>query len=57
METRHIGFIVNLKDKIVTVTQKHRRRILSFFDRFIVTIRKKGRIKIKEIQKMLGLQI
>ena len=57
IETRHLGFSIHLKEKVITVTQKHRRRILAFFDRFLVTFRKDGRIKIKEIQKMLGLQI
>ena len=36
---------------------KHRRKITAFFDQFILTIRKNGRIAIKRIQKMLGLMI
>ena len=36
---------------------KHKSRILLFFDRFIVCIRSNGRIPIRDIQKMLGLQI
>ena len=55
--TRHLGFHIDLKSNIVTVTQKHQRKILVFFDRFLGVIRKRGRIPIREIHRMLGLQI
>ena len=55
--TRHLGFHVDLKKKILTVTDKHKRKVIAFFDRFLVTIRKNGRIPIRDIQKLLGLQI
>ena len=42
---------------MVTITMKHRRKVIAFFDYFILTIRKDGRIAIKRIQRMLGLMI
>ena len=57
METRHLGFTINLKEKVISITQKHQRRIVSFFSQFIGAVRKDARIAIREIQKMLGLQI
>ena len=57
IETRHLGFTINLREKAISVTSKHRRKIIAFFNRFIATLRENGRIAIKEIQKMLGLQI
>ena len=42
---------------MVSITLKHKNRILVFFDRFIVCIRSNGRIPIRDIQRMLGLQI
>ena len=56
-ETRHLGFTINLREKVVSITQKHQRRVVSFFNRFLVIIRQNGRVAIREIQKMLGLQI
>ena len=55
--TRHLGFHINLKEKVISVTQKHQQKIMVFFNRFLKTIRKKGRIAVKEIQRLLGLQI
>ena len=55
--TRHLGFHIDLKKKILTVTDKHKRKVIAFFDRFLVTVRKNGRIAIRDIQKLLGLQI
>ena len=55
--TRHLGFHIDLIKKIVTVTDKHRRKVIAFFDRFLLTVRKNGRIPIRDIQKLLGLQI
>ena len=57
METRHLGFNINLAQKMLMVTQKHRRKIISFFDGFLVAVRKKQRIKVRTIQRMLGLQV
>ena len=39
------------------ITQKHRDKVLSFFDSFLASARAKGRISVKRIQRMLGLQI
>ena len=55
--TRHLGFQVDLSEKVITVTTKHRRKVVAFFDRFLMIVRKKGRLLVKDIQRMLGLQI
>ena len=55
--TRHLGFSVDLKRKMVAVTAKHRRKVVSFFDRFLLKIRGKGGLPVKAVQRMLGLQI
>ena len=46
-KTRHLGFHIDLKRKIVTVTDKHKRKVIAFFDRFLGTIRKHGRLAIQ----------
>ena len=56
-KTRHLGFLVDLEHKRLAVTDKHRRRVVTYFDRFLLAVRKQGRIHIKSIQKILGLQI
>ena len=55
--TRHLGFMVDLVKKAVFVTGKHKARVLTYFDHFLKTVRVKKRIRLKCIQKMLGLQI
>ena len=55
--TRHLGFNINLHLKMVTITMKHRLKILNFFSRLMLSIRRNCRIPILQIQKMLGLQI
>ena len=55
--TRHLGFNVDLARKVVLITEKHTRKILSFFDQFLAAVRRKQSISLKRLQKMLGLQI
>ena len=55
--TRHLGFSLDLYQKIVSVTTKHRRKVIGFFDRFLTKFRVKGRLPLKAVQRMLGLQI
>ena len=55
--TRHLGFQVDLEEKVASVTTKHCRKIVAFFNRTLMIIRKSGRIVVKDLQKMLGLQI
>ena len=55
--TRHLGFGVDLAEKMVSITCKHSRKIVAYFNRFLMIIRKKGRLPIKNVQRMLGLQI
>ena len=55
--TRHLGFTVDLTEKVVAITTKHSRKIVASFNRMLMLIRKSGRILIKDLQKMLGLQI
>ena len=56
-ETRHLGFNIDLVRKVVLITEKHSRKILSFFDQFLSAVRQKRNIAVKRLQKMLGLQI
>ena len=55
--TRHLGFFVDLNKKVVAITDKHRRKMVGFFDRFLATVRSQGRLPVKCLQRMLGLQI
>ena len=55
--TRHLGFIVDLEHKRLSITDKHRRKITALFNLFIIKARKRGGIPIRSIQKLLGLQI
>ena len=55
--TRHLGFFIDLKHKMVAITIKHRRKVITYFNCVMLSIRRGGRISVKNIQKMLGLQI
>ena len=55
--TRHLGFFIDLKRKLVTATEKHKRKILTFFNTFLGAARQGKGIKVRTIQKLLGLQI
>ena len=57
MATRHLGFKVDLQGKVVLISKKHREKILEFFNSFVISAKKGRRIRVKNIQKMLGLQI
>ena len=56
-KTRHLGFVIDLQNKRLSITGKHKRRVIAFFDNFILVVRKQGGIPIRSIQKLLGLQI
>ena len=55
--TRHLGFYLDLHHKMISVTAKHKWKILRFFNRVILSATNNGRIPVKDIQRMLGLQI
>ena len=55
--TRHLGFDIDLRLRMVGITMKHRRRIISFLDGLMINTRKNGRIPVLRSQKTLGLQI
>lgn len=58
LTTRHLGFMIDLKLKAAEITAKHQGKILIFFDRFLLAVRKKCHILIKGNQKLLlGVQI
>ena len=57
VKTRHLGFVVDLQHKRLSITETHKRRVLAFFSTFLVAIRKNGGIPLKSIQRLLGLQI
>ena len=42
---------------MLSVTKRHKRKIIAHFNRFLAIVRKQGRIRVKEVQRMLGLQI
>ena len=52
--TRHLGFTVDLTEKVVSITTKHSRKIVASFNRMLMLIRKSGRILIKDLQKIVG---
>ena len=54
--TRHLGFFIDLDSKMITITSKHRVKVSQFFDKFLI-MRKNGRLLVKALQRMLGLQI
>ena len=56
-QKRHLGFQVDLTMKVVSITTKHSRRVVAYFNRFLMLIRKSGRLLIRNLQRMLGLQI
>ena len=56
-ETRHLGFFIDLKLKLIHITSKHKSKILTFFSRFHAVVRCNSRILFKDMQKLLGLQI
>ena len=41
----------------MAMTIKHRTKVLTFFNKFVVGARKGGRILVRDLQRMLGLQI
>ena len=55
--TRHLGFCIDLHKQVVSITKKQKSKILGYFDQFLISVRKNGRVKIKSLQRMLGLQI
>lgn len=55
--TRHLGFFIDLQKQDISITEKQKCKILGYFDQFLISVRKSGRIKIKTLQRMLGLQI
>ena len=55
--TRHLGFFLDLTDKMLSVTEKHKRKIIAQFNRFLSVVRRRDRIRVNKVQRMLGLQI
>ena len=49
--------MIDLKLKVVRITAKHKKRITRFFNKFLCTVRTGSRFPIKDLQKLLGLQI
>ena len=57
VKTRHLGFVVDLLNKRLSITDKHKRRVVAFFDNFLLVVRKRTGIPVRSIQRLLGLQI
>ena len=53
-KTRHLGFMVDLRRKLVMVTSKHRRKFVAFFDRFLMTVRTHGSICVRDYAENVG---
>ena len=47
-------FLHQLEDNVVSIRENHRTKILKYFDRFLLTARKRGRILVASIQRILG---
>ena len=41
----------------MAITIKHRTKVLTFFNKFVVGAQRGGRILVRDLQRMLGLQI
>ena len=54
---RHLGFMVDLMKKSLHISGKQIAKVLQYFDHFLAVIRKKGRIRVKQVRRMLGLQV
>ena len=54
-KTRHLWFVVDLKNKGLSITEKHKLKVLAFFNNFLMVVRKQGGIPIWSIQELLGL--
>ena len=57
VKTRHLGFVIDLLNKRLSITEKHKRRVVAFFDNFLSVVRKRTGIPVRSIQRLLGLQI
>ena len=55
--TRHLGFRIDLQAKFVMISRKHKSKILVFFNNFAKSARQGRRIRVRGMQRMLGLQI
>ena len=55
--TRHLGFFIDLGQKVIAATKKHRSTILGYFSKFLCAVRRGKAVRVKSIQKLLGLQI
>ena len=52
-----LGFFIDLQRKMVAITKKHRSKVIDFFNHFATACRSRGRVSLKLIQRILGLQI
>ena len=56
-QTRHLGFRIDLRSKILPNTQKHKRKVVALFNNILALLRAGRGIPCKTVQVLLGLQI
>ena len=57
MQTRHLGFRIDLRSKMLAITQKHRRKVMALFNNILALLRAGRGIPCRTVQRLLGLQI
>ena len=56
-QTRHLGFRIDLRSKVLAITQKHRRKVVALFNNILALLRAGRGIPCRTVQRLLGLQI
>ena len=56
-QTRHLGFHIDLRGKMLAITQKHKRKVVAHFNNILALLRAGRGIPCRTIQRLLGLQI
>ena len=56
-QTRHLGFRIDLRSKILAITQKHKRKVDALFNNILALLRAGRGIPCRTVQGLLGLQI
>ena len=56
-QTRHLGFRINLRSKILAITQRHKRKVVALFNNILALLRAGRGIPCRTVQRLLGLQI
>ena len=56
-QTRQLGFRIDLRSKMLAITQKHKRKAVAIFNNILALLRTGRGIPCRTVQRLLGLQI